>query len=133
MIITMISAAVNEGWAFYYDAQKVEKIIGYFFLLEFVTMTVMTAALMYQTKKLSQNNSLKSAEFAQNTIIILFGTSYLCRFIWSEFLYAGWYINDESFAKWLIHDIVIYLDGLSLLAMLLLHNHNFADRKDRRR
>ena len=60
-------------------------------------------------------------------IIIVFGLSYLFRFVWSEFLYAGWYVEDTSFAKWLLHDIVIYFDGISLLAMLLLHKRNFRD------
>ena len=44
-------------------------------------------------------------------------------------MYNNWFVSDNSFFKWLVHDLVIYFDGLSFLALLLLHNKNFKNSK----
>ena len=125
MTLTITSAIFHEGWAFYSNADFVEEVIGYFFLLEFFTMTVFTFALIYQVRQIVTDN-LRSETRAQLIIFSLFTLSYLCRFIWCIFLYDGW-IQDSSMVKWVIHDAVIFFDGFSLLALLLLHHENFRE------
>ena len=125
MTLTIVSAIFNEGWAFYNNADYVEEVIGYFFLLEFFTMTVFTISLIYQVRLIVTDN-LRSETRAQLIIFSLFALSYLCRFIWCIFLYDGW-IEDSSMVKWVIHDAVIFFDGFSLLALLLLHHSNFRE------
>ena len=120
--MTVVSAFLNNGWAFLRRDEQVEKIIGYFYLSEFTTLILFTVSLIYQMKQVSAGNALRREYRIQATIFTLFALSYLCRFIWNVFLYSGWYLQDTSFLKWIIHDVVNYFDGLSLLALLLLHH-----------
>ena len=65
------------------------------------------------------------------SIFLCFSLSYLLRYIWNVFLLEGFYLNNKSFGKWLLHDAVILFDGLSLLALILTHYQNFNFHVDR--
>ena len=125
MALTIISAILHEGWAFYNNEDFVEQVFGYCFLFEFFTMTVFTITLIYQVRKIVTDN-LRNETQAQLVIFSLFTISYLFRFFWCIFLYDGW-IDNTSMVKWVIHDAVIFFDGFSLLALLLLHHNNFRE------
>ena len=74
--------------------------------------------------------SFRKENLVLGIVLFFFSLSYLVRFIWDEFLFEHFNGSGEMFGIFLGYDIVYYIDGMTFLALLLLHRNNFKAKID---
>lgn len=106
--------------------EHLAKILGYFFLAFFVLMGTVNAFLIVQIRAKTRTLQLENNIFDQEKrrlllILFFFELSYFSRFIWDEWLIT----SKKRFLQFFVADLVMFLDGLSFLALLILHRKSF--------
>ena len=136
VVIFTVSSFIGLNTAkiiLYEDNKKNEfsQVIAFSFLTLFIMMAAVNIVLFRMFRK--QSNMLDSElnyfykeQCILTTVLVFFEFSYVFRFLYSEFLDNA-NLNEDSnlFAKWVLFDLTILVDGLSFAALLTFHYKNF--------
>lgn len=113
---------------------------AFVYLAVAIVMTSVNCALMSQIRKKNRQIEARSSSGMKNVlrseqkilliVLFLFMTSYCLGAIYDMYLAKHEYVNQNEFSLLVSNDFVFFLDGATLLALLLVHRRNFTVARD---